>query len=144
MELNGFFVIFVCLQCLAVLDACMDIIPDSQERGQCYIPLEYLTDDEYKLLTQERNPYQVGPKVLKQYVDRLIGLYKKLQAGSVDAIKLFPDDVQRYALTLILLMIKIGDVIQKNPVYERDINISKLDLFFIVLKGMYFGNLYSL
>lgn len=122
----------------------MDIIPDSQERGQCYIPLDYLTDDDYKLLTQERNPYQVDHEVLKQCVSRLIKLYRKLKAQTIDALKLCPNDAQRYLLIMMLILNKVGDAVEKHLVYERDIKINKFDLFFTALKGMYFVNPLSL
>lgn len=119
----------------------MDIIPDSQDMGRCYIPSCYLTDCEYKSLTEERNPYKVENQVLQRCVKKILKLYKNVQKESIDALELLPKEVQRICVLACIVLNRVAEAMENSPNYEPKVNVSKLGMFYTLLKALYFGSL---
>lgn len=74
-------------QMFQLIDICEDIIEDSKI-GRCFIPLEYLTNDEFKCIAVEKDATKVDDKVLMECVKKMCNLSKENILAAAPGFKL--------------------------------------------------------
>lgn len=120
-----------------------DIVTDSETLGRCYVPTEYMDDEEEELriLCREKNPRSLGNKKLKKYSSRMIQLANRFQSESVNAIMCLPHEARGPVLAATEIYHGITSVIQSSQVYPTRASLSKWHKIFIGLNCLYFKNI---
>ncbi|XP_026805481.1 bifunctional lycopene cyclase/phytoene synthase-like [Rhopalosiphum maidis] len=126
-------------QALQLVNIARDIVTDSETLGRCYIPTEYMDDEdeEVKILCQEKKPRSLGDKKLKKYSTRMIHLANKQQLESVDAIKCLPRETRGSVLATTDIYRGLVSAIQSSPTYPARASLSKWNKIVIGFYSLY-------
>lgn len=116
-----------------------DIVTDSETLGRCYVPTEYMDDEEeeVKLLCHEKQPRSLGDKKLKKYSTRLIHLANKQQLESLDAIRCLPHVTRGSVLATTDIYRGLVSAIQSSPTYPTRASLSMWKKIVIGLYSLY-------
>lgn len=90
---------------LQFVNIARDIVYDSETWGRCYLPTDYMEDEEneLRLLRQEKNPRALGNDKLNRYADKMNELGEKHLMESIDVIRCMPYELRSLILTSIEL-----------------------------------------
>ncbi|XP_027845625.2 uncharacterized protein LOC114125977 [Aphis gossypii] len=126
-------------QALQLVNIARDIVTDSETLGRCYVPTEYMDDEdeEIKILCQEKKPRSLGDKKLKKYSTRIIHLANKQQFESVDAIKCLPRETRGSVLATTDIYRGLVSAIQSSPTYPTRASLSKWNKIVIGIYSLY-------
>lgn len=116
-----------------------DIVTDSKTLGRCYVPTEYMDDEEeeVRILCNEKNPRSLGNKKLIKYSTRMIQLANKHQLESVDAIRWLPHETRGSVLAATEIYRGLTSAIQSSPTYPTRASLSKWNKIFIGFYSLY-------
>ncbi|VVC39976.1 Squalene/phytoene synthase, conserved site,Squalene/phytoene synthase,Lycopene cyclase [Cinara cedri] len=124
---------------LQLVNIARDIITDSETLGRCYVPTEYMDDEEQEIhiLCNEKKPRSLGNKKLKKYSTRMIHLANKLQSDSVGAIRCLPRETRGSVLAATEIYRGLTSAIQSSQTYPTRASITKLERIFIGIYSLY-------
>lgn len=116
-----------------------DIVTDSKTLGRCYVPTEYMDDEEeeVKILCNKKNPRSLGNNKLIKYSTRMIQLANKHQIKSVDAIRWLPHETRGSVLAATEIYRGLTSAIQSSPTYPTRASLSKWNKIFIGFYSLY-------
>jgi len=116
-----------------------DIVTDSETLGRCYVPTEYMDDEEeeVRILCREKQPRSLGDKKLKKYSTRLIHLANKQQTESAGAIRCLPHVTRGSVLATTDIYQGLVSAIQSSPTYPTRASLSKWNKILIGLYSLY-------
>jgi len=116
-----------------------DIVTDSETLGRCYVPTEYMDDEEeeIRILCHEKQPRSLGDKKLKKYSTRLIHLANKQQLESSDAIRCLPQATRGSVLATTDIYQGLVSAIQSSPNYPTRASLSKWNKIWIGFYSLY-------
>lgn len=116
-----------------------DIVTDSETLGRCYVPTEYLDneEEEVRILCTEKNPRSLGDKKLKKYSTRMIQLADKYQTESVDALRCLPLETRSSILAAIDIYRGNISAIESSPIYPTRASLPKLHKILIGFYSLY-------
>lgn len=119
-----------------------DIVGDSESWGRCYLPTDYLDDEnDVKALREEKNPRSLGNDKLNRYADKMKVLADKHLMEAVDVIKRLPFDLRGSVLTALEIYRGIYYAIKASPTFPLKAKVSKWDKFKIVVRVLYIESL---
>lgn len=117
-----------------------DIVTDSETLGRCYVPTEYMEneEEEVRILCTDKMPRALGDKKLMQYSTRMIELANRHHSGStVNAIKCLPSETRGSVLAATDIYRGLTSAIQSSPTYPARASLSKWRKIFIGLYALY-------
>jgi len=116
-----------------------DIVTDSETLGRCYVPTEYMDDEEeeVKILCHEKQPRSLGEKKLKKYSMRLIDLANKQQSESVGSIRCLPHVARGSVLATTDIYRGVVSAILSSHTYPTRASLSKRKKILIGLNSLY-------
>lgn len=124
---------------LQLVNIARDIVTDSETLGRCYIPTEYMDDEEeeVRILCHEKQPRSLGDKKLKKYSTRLIHLSNKHQLDSLAAIRCLPYVTRGSVLATTDIYRGLVSAIESSPTYPTRASLSKWNKIAIGLYSLY-------
>lgn len=124
---------------LQLVNIARDIVTDSEMLGRCYVPTDYMDDDdeEVRILCIEKTPRSLGEKKLKKYSTRIIQLANKHQSESVGAIRWLPHETRGSVLAATDIYRGLTNAIQSSPTYPTRASLSKWDKIWIAFYSLY-------
>lgn len=124
---------------LQLVNIARDIVTDSETLGRCYVPTEYMDDEdeEVRIICHEKKPRSLGDKKLKKYSSRLIKLANKQQLESVDAIRCLPYEIRGSVLATTDIYQGLVSAIVSSPTYPTRASLSKWNKIIIGLYSLY-------
>nr|BBU53367.1 carotenoid synthase/cyclase [Acyrthosiphon pisum] len=124
---------------LQLVNIARDIVTDSETLGRCYVPTEYMDDEEeeIRILCHEKQPRSLGDKKLKKYSTRLIHLANKQQLESLDAIRCLPHVTRGSVLATTDIYRGLVSAILSSPTYPARASLSKTKKILIGLNSLY-------
>lgn len=116
-----------------------DIVTDSEILGRCYVPTEYMEneEEEVRILCTDKMPRALGDKKLMRYSTRMIKLANRHQSESVGAIKCLPSETRGSVLAATDIYRGITTAIQSSSTYPARASLSKWRKIFIGLYALY-------
>lgn len=139
--------IFFFLKVLHLVNISRDIVTDSVKSGRCYIPSEYMDneEEELKILCKDKMPKSLSDKKLTKYSTKLIKLANRDQTESVGAIRHLPYETRSFVLAVTEMYQTVSWAINTNPkVYTTNAKKSKWNTVLIGLYALYIKSIYYL
>lgn len=107
--------------------------------GRCYIPKNYLKDDEYKCLVNDRNPNGIPNAQIKRYAEKMLDLADSIANDAFGSlIDSLPDQCHLAALAKLEIYMGAGKLIRHNSYFMRRPKVSQIGKICIALKCLYF------
>lgn len=116
-----------------------DIVTDSITLGRCYVPTEYMDDEEeeIRIICNEKKPRSLGNNKLVKYSRRMIKLANKHQIESVDAIRWLPHETRGSVLAATEIYRGLTTIIESSPTYPTRAALSKWNKIVIGFYSLY-------
>lgn len=116
-----------------------DIVTDSETLGRCYVPTDYMDDEneEVRILCTDKKPRSLGDKKLMKYSKRMIKLANYHQSESVDAIRCLPLETRGSVLAATDIYQGLTSIIQSSSTYPTRASLSKWKKMFIGFYALY-------
>lgn len=124
-----------------------DIVIDSETLGRCYVPTEYMDDEEeeVRILCTDKKPRSLGDKKLMKYSNRMIKLANYHQSKSVGAIRWLPHETRGSVLAATDIYRGLTSSIQSSSTYPNRASLSKWKKMLIGFYALYIKSvLYSI
>lgn len=119
-----------------------DIVTDSQSLGRCYLPQEWLTQDEYDLIVCG-SARKLGDDRLRELALRLIYAATEMAQRARRGIQRLPEGCQGGVYAACSVYSAIGDALKEATGYPTRAYVSGLKRAWIALKNVYgFGQLH--
>lgn len=121
------------------MDISRNIVTDSESFGRCYVPSEYMDDEEEEvsILRNKKNPRSLSDKKLKKYSTKMIQLVNKHQQELVNSLNNWPHETRGPVRAVFEIYRGITSTIQSSQTYPTRASLSEFHKTLISLYSMY-------
>ncbi|XP_050541352.1 uncharacterized protein LOC126905568 isoform X2 [Daktulosphaira vitifoliae] len=128
---------------LQIVNISRDIVTDSETLGRCYVPSEYMDDEdeEIKILCEKKTPWELGNKKLKKYAARMIQLANRHRAESLRGIKSLPYEARGPILVATNIYQSVATAVEDSPTYPKRASLNVWNKILVTITSLYFKTL---